>query len=201
MKPIEPVRLLLIGLLLALAGWFATVLSSRFSWPTPVLPATALATMGVIIVITLVLGLRVLRWRNSLSDRQNNGADGGNPVKRGTPGTSRKPSTQRSAKKAMLNPLLAARTVVLAQACAYAGTVLLGWHAGIFLDQLRVWSLGAGGGIMWLALAMVGGGLAMMAVGLLVEWFCRIPPDDAEGDGPGVPGETEGEGEYAYRGD
>lgn len=204
MKPIEPVRLLLIGLLLALAGWFATVLSSRFSWPTPVLPATALATMAVIIVITLVFGLRVLRWRNSLRDRQNNGADGGRSSKqgkRGKPGTSGKPSTQRQARKAMLNPLLAARTVVLAQACAYAGTVLLGWHTGIFLDQLRVWTMGAGGGVMWLALAMVGGGLAMMAVGLLVEWFCRIPPDDAEGDGPGVPGETEGEGEYAYRGD
>ena len=82
---------------------------------TPVLPATALVTMGVIVALTLVLGIRVLRWRNS--------------------------TEQQRKKRIPLNPILAARTLVLAQACAYAGTVLLGWHAGIFLDQLRIWSL------------------------------------------------------------
>lgn len=205
MKPIEPVRLLLVGLLLALAGWLATVLCGRFGLPTPVLPLTALATMGVIIAITLVLGLRVWRWRNSLRDRRdvpgNDNFVGDGKPGRGKPGNGRNPGRRGSASKTALNPLLAARTVVLAQACAYAGTVLLGWHVGIFLDQLRVWSLGVGAGIVWVALAMAGGGLAMMAVGLLVEWFCRIPPEDTQGDGPGLTGETEGEGGYAYRGD
>ena len=56
------------------------------------------------------------------------------------------------AKKTLLDPLLAARTLILAQACAYAGTVLLGWHVGIFLDQLRIWSLRSDQGITWLAL-------------------------------------------------
>ncbi|MEE2570288.1 DUF3180 domain-containing protein [Pseudarthrobacter sp. J64] len=203
MKPIEPVRLLLVGLLLALAGWFATVLAGRFGWPTPVLPATALATMGVIVIITLVLGLRVRSWRNSLREGQGNNRSNGsrNSGNRnnGSQGKSGKPG--KPAKKPTLDPLLAARTVVLAQACAYAGTVLLGWHAGIFLDQLRVWSLGVGADIAWLALAMAGGGLAMIAVGLLVEWFCRIPPDDSQGESPDTQGEAEGEGEYAYRGD
>jgi len=149
---------------------------------TPVLPSTALATMGVIVVITLILGIRILRWRNS-----------------------HQPNSKT--KKTQLDPLLAARTLVLAQACAYAGTVLLGWHVGIFLDQLRIWSLRSDQGITWLALAMAGGGLVMIVVGLLVEWFCRIPPED--GDTPGADGkkgrtargEAAGEGEYAYRGD
>ena len=182
MKPINPLRLLLICVILAVAGWSATVVTSRYSMATPVLPATALATMGVIVIITLVLGIRILRWRNS-----------------------REPNSK--AKKKQLDPLLAARTLVLAQACAYAGTVLLGWHAGIFLDQLRIWSLRSDQGITWLALAMAGGGLVMIVVGLIVERFCRIPPED--GDTNGVDGkkgrtargETAGEGEYAYRGD
>jgi hypothetical protein len=181
MKPISPLRLLLIGVILAVAGWSATVVTSRYSMATPVLPATALATMGVIVAITLILGIRVLRWRSSLKD-----------------------STK---KKTVLDPLLAARTLVLAQACAYAGTVLLGWHVGIFLDQLRIWSLRSDQGITWLALAMAGGGLVMIVVGLLVERFCRIPPEDGDTNGvdgkPGraVRGEATGEGEYAYRGD
>lgn len=181
MKPISPLRLLLIGFVLAVAGWSATVVTSRYSMATPVLPATALATMGVIVAITLILGIRVLRWRNSLKDS--------------------------SKKKTALDPLLAARTLVLAQACAYAGTVLLGWHVGIFLDQLRIWSLRSDQGITWLALAMAGGGLVMIVVGLVVERFCRIPPEDGDTKGvdgkPGraVRGEATGEGEYAYRGD
>ncbi|HET7138689.1 MAG TPA: DUF3180 domain-containing protein [Arthrobacter sp.] len=177
MKPINPIRLLLIGLVLTVAGWSASVVTTRYSLATPVLPATALATMGVIVAITLILGIRVLRWRNS---------------------------TKR---KKALDPILAARTLVLAQACAYAGTVLLGWHAGIFLDQLRLWNLRSDQGITWVAVAIAGGGLVMIVVGLLVERFCRIPPEDndaAPGDGKpgrGVRGEAAGEGEYAYRGD
>jgi hypothetical protein len=176
-KPINPVRLLLIGLVLTVAGWSATVVTTRYSLATPVLPATALATMGVIVAITLILGIRVLRWRNS---------------------------TKR---KKALDPILAARTLVLAQACAYAGTVLLGWHAGIFLDQLRIWNLRSDQGITWVAVAIAGGGLVMIIVGLLVERFCKIPPEDSDaapGDGKpgrGARGETAGEGEYAYRGD
>ncbi|MET3205138.1 MULTISPECIES: DUF3180 domain-containing protein [Micrococcaceae] len=177
MKPINPVRLLLIGVVLTVAGWSATVVTTRYSMATPVLPATALATMGVIVAITLVLGIRVLRWRNS---------------------------TKR---KKALDPILAARTLVLAQACAYAGTVLLGWHAGIFLDQLRIWNLRSDQDITWVAIAVAAGGLVMIVVGLLVERFCKIPPEDtdaAPGDGKpgrGVRGEAAGEGEYAYRGD
>ncbi len=177
MKPINPLRLLFIGLVLTVAGWSATVVTTRYSMATPVLPATALATMGVIVAITLVLGIRVLRWRSSAKRTK------------------------------ALDPLLAARTLVLAQACAYAGTVLLGWHAGIFLDQLRIWNLRSDQGITWVAITMAAGGLVMIVVGMLVERFCRIPPEDSDaapGDGKpgrGVRGEAAGEGEYAYGGD
>jgi Protein of unknown function (DUF3180) len=176
-KPIRPLLLLGITVLLALVGWFATLLAGRYGLGTPVLPLTGLVTMGVIVVLTLVLGIRVLRWRNS------------------------------EKRKKPLNPFVAVWTLVLAQACAYTGAVLLGWHAGIFLDQLRLWSVRSGQALTWQALAMAGGGLAMIIVGLLVERFCRIPPEDGDVEDPSklpgsrVRGEHKGEGEYAYGGD
>jgi lysylphosphatidylglycerol synthetase-like protein (DUF2156 family) len=174
MKPINPWLLLVIGVGVALAGYFATLVTTRYSLATPVLPLTGLVTMGVIVVLTLVLGIRVLRWRNGK-------------------------------KKKMLNPILAVWTLVLAQACAYTGSVLLGWHAGIFLDQLRLWNLRSAQGITWQALIMAGGGLVMVVVGLVVERFCRIPPEDGDAEGSqGLQekrGKPKAEGEYAYRGD
>ncbi|WAP51904.1 DUF3180 domain-containing protein [Arthrobacter sp. ATA002] len=99
-----------------------------------------------------------------------------------------------------LDPIAAARTLVLAQATAYAGSLLLGWHAGIFLDQVPLWSLRPGHSATWAALAMTAGGILAIAVGLLVERFCRLPPDDLNGDGgpptgPDIQREP-GDGEY-----
>lgn len=173
MKAMRPVVLVLIAVIAAVIGWLATATTNRFSMPTPVLPVSALVTMAVIAGLTLIMGIRVLRWRNGK-------------------------------KKNLLNPILAARTLILAQACAYAGTLLLGWHAGISMDLLRIGSLRGGEGILWNALLMGGGGVVMVVVGLVAERFCRIPPEDLEGGtaGPGPRrGETKGEGEYAYRGD
>lgn len=174
MKLTNPLVLLVIGVGLAAAGWFATLMAARYSLATPVLPLTGLVTMGVIVLITLILGIRVLRWRNGK-------------------------------KKKMLNPILAAWTLLLAQACAYTGAMLLGWHAGIFLDQLRLWNVRSGQAITWQTLVMAGGGLVMIVVGLVVERFCRIPPEDGDAEGtPGMPGKRgkpKAEGEYAYRGD
>ncbi|MDR7081685.1 hypothetical protein J2X01_000966 [Arthrobacter ginsengisoli] len=173
MKLTSPVTLLVIGVAVGILGWLAAVLTTRYSLNTPVLPLNGLITMGVIVVLTLVLGIRVRRWRNG-------------------------------SKKKMLNPFLAAWTLVLAQSCAYTGSVLLGWHAGIFIDQLRLWNLRSDQTLAWQALAMAGGGLVMIVVGLMVERFCRIPPEDSEGDaapGPQEKRKPKSEGEYAYRGD
>lgn len=100
-----------------------------------------------------------------------------------------------------LDPIAAARTLVLAQANAYAGSLLLGWHAGIFLDQAPLWSLRPGHSPTWASLAMIAGGVLMISVGLLVERFCRLPPDDSKGNG-GTPADPDnrhrpGGGEYA----
>ncbi|MBP3035765.1 DUF3180 domain-containing protein [Arthrobacter sp. zg-ZUI100] len=100
-----------------------------------------------------------------------------------------------------LDPIAAARTLVLAQANAYAGALLLGWHAGIFLDQLPLWALRPGHTATWAALAMIAGGVLMISIGLLVQRFCRLPPDDFNGNGGNTGGPNSarepGDGEYA----
>ncbi|THJ65186.1 DUF3180 domain-containing protein [Arthrobacter echini] len=90
-----------------------------------------------------------------------------------------------------LDPILAARTLVLAQACAYAGAVSLGWHAGIFVDQLALLAVRSTTAPLWGSIALMVGGMVMIMVGLVVENFCRLPPDDDTG------AMSRDEGEYA----
>jgi hypothetical protein len=152
----------------AVVGWLANLVTTRGSLPAPVLHLSSLATMGAVVVFTLVLGLRVRRWRNGKRDRK-------------------------------LNPLLAARTLVLAQACAYAGALIIGWHAGILVDQLSLLAYRPGGAVLVQVLVMMGAGLVMVIAGLVVERFCKLPPDepdtlkDLKEEGP----EAAGEGGYA----
>lgn len=48
-----------------------------------------------------------------------------------------------------LDPILATRTLVLAQACAYAGALSLGWHAGILVDQVALLSVRSTTAPLW----------------------------------------------------
>jgi uncharacterized membrane protein YidH (DUF202 family) len=170
MKPLRLTALALIGVVLGLLGFAATELADRASSTTPVLPYSALGSMTIIAVFTLALGIRVLRWRNEKK------------------------------RSRMLDPIFAARTLVLAHACAYAGAVLLGWHAGVVANQIPVWAVRATSPVVLQAIAMMGGGVVMVAIGLLVERFCRIPPEDtdeAEGGGSGPTRAGDAEGGFA----
>lgn len=93
-----------------------------------------------------------------------------------------------------LDPIAAARTLVLAQATAYAGALLLGWHGGIFLDQVGLWEMRPNHAPTWASLAMSAGGILMIATGLVVERFCKLPPEDKNGGDPNMP---DNGGEYA----
>ncbi|WP_028281459.1 DUF3180 domain-containing protein [Arthrobacter sp. H5] len=93
-----------------------------------------------------------------------------------------------------LSAILAARTLVLAQATAYAGALSTGWHLGILLDQLTLLSVRNNLGPVWGSLALVAGGIAMIIVGMVVEGFCRLPPDD---NADSAETSQDGEGEYA----
>lgn len=80
-----------------------------------------------------------------------------------------------------MNPVAAARTLVLAQAGIYAGAAIGGWHAGVLFH--RVPQAGFGSGVVTEASLQVVAALVLVIVGFLVEQWCRIPPDDPEGNG------------------
>ena len=95
---------------------------------------------------------------------------------------------QRTARRA-LPALVAFRVLLLAQAGAYAGAALGGWHAGVLVDLVT--SGGFGSAATWNATAQALGGVVLVAVGYVVQACCRIPPEDSdtpEGGGPDAQG-------------
>ncbi|MEE1621401.1 DUF3180 domain-containing protein [Zafaria sp. Z1313] len=164
MQAIRPLWLLAIVLGSVIAGWAGHLLTSSNGLAAPVLHWTSLITMGAGSLITLGFGLRVRRHQQALRERREHGT--------GAP-------KARSVKP--LNPLVAARTLVLAQATAYAGAMILGWHAGILIDLMG--AVRAGSPAVVSSFVMMAGAAVMIIVGWLVEQFCRLPPD---GPAPGA---------------
>lgn len=97
--------------------------------------------------------------------------------------------TQKRTARRAISRLAAVRVLVLAQAAAYAGAALGGWHLGVLAQ------LGAGGGFgsptSWNAVALVAGGLVLVVVGFVVQAMCKLPPEDPDGE-PGSAGGAEG---------
>ena len=95
----------------------------------------------------------------------------------------------RTAKRAV-NPIGAVRTLVLAQASAYVGAALGGWHLGVLIDLTRV--NGFGSDATWAAALHTFGGAVLVGVGYAVQAMCKLPPEDSAGGEEG--GSTRAEG-------
>jgi hypothetical protein len=80
-----------------------------------------------------------------------------------------------------LDPLVAARTVVLAKAAAYGGSLLAGWYAA---QALALAPDLMGERLTRLVLAIVAAVFAVgiAAAGLVVQRWCRVPPSDSDDD-------------------
>ena len=97
-------------------------------------------------------------------------------------------------KRPTLDPIRAARTAVLAKASCYTGALLAGWYGGqtvVLVTDLA--THGNGGRAVAAGIATVGA-LVLAAVGLVVEWFCRVPPpqDDEKAESTTSPQPTAG---------
>ena len=77
-----------------------------------------------------------------------------------------------------MNPMAAARTLVLAQAGTYAGAAIGGWHVGILIHRLP--QAGFGSTVVTESIVQVVTTLILVVVGFVVEQWCRIPPDDTD---------------------
>ena len=85
-----------------------------------------------------------------------------------------------------LDPLVAARTAVLAKASAYGGAALVGWYLSqglLLLPDL----VGARRERFVIALIAAAAAVGVSVAGFVVQHWCRVPPDDDETPGPADP--------------
>ncbi len=80
----------------------------------------------------------------------------------------------------VLDPLRAARTVALAKAAAYGGAIFLGWYFGVGFGLVNSLSIDVRRERFELAMITAVAALALCAAGLVVERWCRRPPDSDE---------------------
>ena len=88
-------------------------------------------------------------------------------------------------KRRAMDPLRAFRIFVLAKASALAGAVQLGFFAAQALVALDGNDAPGAREQAGVDFAAAGACLVLVVVALLVEWFCRVPPVDAEENGRG----------------
>jgi hypothetical protein len=81
-----------------------------------------------------------------------------------------------------LDPVRAARTVVLAQAAALTGSAAAGWYAGQLAVVVGDLSLVANRSRVVPLLLLVLAGVALAAAGLLAQRWCRVEPRDEDED-------------------
>lgn len=141
---------------LAIAGVLGLVLSYAFNfvWETygQMLPGIPwLAIVGMLILSIVLLVLGI-------------------PIKKWNEGE----------RTRAIDPLKAARVAMMAKSAALAGAALTGWYAGS-----AVYLLTSGGGARSNSgvgmLFAVASAAVLMIVGLIVESYCQLPPDDPEG--------------------
>ena len=82
-------------------------------------------------------------------------------------------------RRTRLDPLVAARTVVLAKAAAYTGAVVAGWYLAQALAVLPD-LVGSRRVRLLLAALCTLAAIGVSTAGLLVQHWCRLPPDDGE---------------------
>lgn len=163
MTQLRPLWLLLIAAGAALAGYLVTLGMTAAGYSSPVLPLSSAVTLVAVGLIVLALGLVVWRDQRRLEHTADRTRERG-------------PARNRPRR---LHPLQAVRVVAAGQACAYAGSLIAGWHAGVLLH------LGPAAGIgtpnVTAGLTVVIGGMLWVIIGFVVETLCRIPPDRGSG--------------------
>ncbi|WP_372595539.1 DUF3180 domain-containing protein [Actinotalea sp.] len=92
-------------------------------------------------------------------------------------------------KRPGLDPLFAARTVVLATAAGYTGALLSGWYAGHILLVLGDLEFDGRREVAVAAAVALVATVLLAVTGLVVERWCRVPPpeDDERGSPAGSP--------------
>lgn len=83
------------------------------------------------------------------------------------------------------SPLKARRALVASQAWVLAGAMFAGWFGAFALIELGRLDAGSALGGMVQAIVLFLGSIGAVAVGLVVQSWCRIPKDKNDDDAPG----------------
>ena len=86
----------------------------------------------------------------------------------------------RGKRERPLDPLRAARTVVLAKAAQYAGALLSGWYAAQSLVVLPTVDVEPRRDLLVRGLVSLVAAVVLWVVGWVVERWCRVPVDDEQ---------------------
>jgi hypothetical protein len=163
--PARPWTAALIAVLSGLVSWVGLDLWTGGGGTRPPLSwATAAATLALALAV-IAAGLPVRRWmRARAAARTGNGGGNGRPPRPARP----------------VDPLVAARTAVLAKAAAYGGSLLVGWFLGqvaVLLPDL----VGARRRDLVIGLLALLAAVSLVVAGFVVQHWCRIPPEDDSG--------------------
>ncbi|WP_326504088.1 DUF3180 domain-containing protein [Rothia nasimurium] len=82
-----------------------------------------------------------------------------------------------------MNPLMAARVAVFAQALALTGVLVGGWQVAIVVYQVGLASARATAQPLIESLLALAGGLVMLVTGIVAENWCKVPPGDNDAGG------------------
>lgn len=86
-------------------------------------------------------------------------------------------------KAGSMNPLMAARVAVFAQALALTGALVGGWQVAIVVYQVGLASARATAHPLIESLLALAGGLVMLVAGIVAENWCKVPPGDEDAGG------------------
>lgn|SRR5690625_149103 len=149
-------------------SWLGLTLWRRAGHSLPPVPWMVAVVMVVMAVALLIAGWpvgQVTREAREAAERRLEGKEEG------------KKRTH------FVDPLRAARIFVLAKAATLTGALLTGWYGTTLLILLTGPLVEARLAQVWPAATATGAAVILLISGVIVEWFCELPPsDDAEGE-------------------
>src|SRR5690625_3654031 len=129
--------------------------------------------MVVVVMLVMAIALIAAGWPVGLVTRD--AIDAAEPRHEGK-------SAAAPRRRRCVAPLRAARILILAKAATFTGALRTGWYGTTLLLLLTGPLVEARLAQVWPAAAATLAAIILLVTGVIVEWFCQLPPsDDPEG--------------------
>lgn len=158
----KPLSIPVLVVVLAAAAGFGLTLAELVASRGGTIPITGWFTGVLELVlggVLLVMGLPLRRYMKETAERAESGTF--------------------APRRYQLDMITAFRTVTFARACAYTGSVVGGIHVGIAV-QLGMSGTGTLAGAVLPTLFAAVAGFALTVLGVIVEHWGQLPPEDGE---------------------